>query len=198
MSAQLTVRKTWVQVEEVRSCAGAVDDHGPLRKVAVCAVVTNPLAGKGFVAELAPLVEASGEFGTELGEQAVALLGADVASYGKGAIVGTLGEQEHGNAMLTSVFGNAFRDAVGGGKAWITSATKVGATGCSIDVPLAYKDDIWVRSHYDALEVRVPDAPLPDEILLIAAVANRGRINARLGGRSVQQALELARADAHR
>lgn len=198
MSAQLTVRKTWAQVEEVRSCAGATDDHGPLRKVAVCAVVTNPLAGKGYVADLAPLVEASGEFGTELGKQAMELLGAAVASYGKGAIVGTLGEQEHGNAMLTSVFGNALRDAVGGGKAWITSATKVGATGCTIDIPLAYKDDIWVRSHYDALEVRVADAPLPDEILLIAAVTNRGRINSRLGGRTVEQVLERARTDANR
>lgn len=182
------VRKTWAQIEEVRSCAGQADDGGPLRKVAMCAVISNPLAGLGYVADLSSLVEASAQFGSELGAKAIELLDGPVASYGKGAIAGSAGEQEHANAVLTSVFGNAFRDAVGGGRAWITSATKVGTPGSTIDIPLAYKDDIWVRSHYDAFEVRVPDAPLPDEILVIAAVTNRGRINARLGGRTLEQA----------
>jgi hypothetical protein len=187
------VRKTWAQIEEVRSCAGEADDRGPLRKIAMCAVISNPFADCGYVDDLSTLIDASAQFGEELGKQAVTLLGGAVVSYGKGAIAGTAGEQEHANAVLTSVFGNAFRDAVGGGKAWITSATKVGAPGSSIDIPLAFKDDLWVRSHYDAFEVRVPDAPLPDEILIIAAVTNRGRINARLGGRTLEQAL----ADAH-
>jgi len=193
VSNRPVVRKTWAQIEEVRSCAGKADGRGPLRKVAMCAVISNPLAGCGYVDDLSTLIDASAQFGEELGQQAVALLDGAVASYGKGAIAGTAGEQEHANAVLTSVFGNAFRDAVGGGKAWITSATKVGAPGSSIDIPLAFKDDLWVRSHYDAFEVHVPDAPLPDEILIIAAVTNRGRINARLGGRTLEQALADAR-----
>lgn len=182
-------RKVWTQIEETRLVSGTSDDGGPLRKVAVCAVIANPYAGRGYVHDLSEIIDASLEIGTFLGSEAAALLRAPVASYGKGGIAGLAGEQEHANAGLTSVFGDAFRDAVGGGAAWITSATKVGSAGCSIDVPLAYKDDIWVRSNYDAIEVRIPDAPLPGEIVIIAAVANRGRINARLGGRTVEQAI---------
>ncbi|WP_166345611.1 amino acid synthesis family protein [Phytoactinopolyspora limicola] len=186
-STALTVRKTFAQVEEIRLAAGQSDDAGPLRKVAVCAVCPNPFAGQGYVADLTLLVDASGEIGTFLGTEAAKLLGAPVESYGKAGLVGTSGEQEHVNAALTSVFGNAFREAIGGGKAWITSATKVSAPGAIIDVPLAFKDEIWVRSHYDALEMRIPDAPLPDELVIIAAVSNRGRINARVGGMSVDE-----------
>lgn len=192
MSQHPMIRKTWAQIEEVRTAAGLGDEGGPLRKVAVCAAISNPYAGLGYVEDLKQLIELSGEIGRALGEQAALLLEAPVVSYGKGGIVGTAGEQEHANAALTSVFGDALRLAVGGGAAWIASTTKVGGPGCSIDVPLAYKDDIWVRSHYDALEVRVPDAPMPDELVVIAVVANRGRINARLGGRSVADARALA------
>lgn len=181
----VAVLRTWTQVEEIRAPAGRSDAGGPLRKLAACVVVSNPLAGKGFVADLSVLVDASEMLGTALGKQAVELLGGPVASYGKAAIAGIAGEQEHANAMLTSTFGDTFRAAIGGGRAWISSTTKVGVPGCVIDVPLAYKDEIWVRSHYDAVEVRLPDAPLPDEIVVIVAVANRGRINARLGGMSV-------------
>jgi hypothetical protein len=182
-----TVRKTFAQVEEIREVAGTPDEDGPLRKVAVCAVLTNPFAGQGYVADLSALVEASAGIGAFLGAEAVRLLGAPVESYGKGGLVGLDGEQEHVNAALTSVFGNAFRDAIGGGKAWITSVTKVATAGDLIDVPLAYKDDVWVRSHYDALELRIPTAPRPDEMVVIAAVSNRGRINARVGGLTVAE-----------
>ncbi|WP_326834753.1 amino acid synthesis family protein [Amycolatopsis rhabdoformis] len=184
----LVVRKTFDQVEEIRRVAGRADDRGPLRKVAVCAVVTNPLAGRGYVEDLTEIVDASGELGTELGERALALLGEPAESYGKAGLVGTDGEQEHVNAALTSMFGNALRDAIGGGKAWITSVTKVAGPDATIDVPLAYKDEIWVRSHYDALTLTVPDSPRPDELVIIAAVANRGRVNARVGGMTVAEA----------
>lgn len=186
----IEIRKTFSQIEEIRSTAGASDSGGPLRKVAVCAVIRNPYAGQGYVEDLSALIDASHEIGTLLGEEALRLLGAPVESYGKGGLVGIAGEQEHINAALTSVFGNAFRDAIGGGAAWITSATKPGGEGTVIDIPTAYKDDVWVRSHYDAMEVRVPDAPRADEIVVIAAVTNRGRINARVGGMSVAEAKE--------
>ncbi|MFI7643942.1 amino acid synthesis family protein [Nonomuraea sp. NPDC049400] len=188
MAEPLAIRKVFSQVEEVRSAAGASDDGGPLRRVAVCVVVKNPYAGQGYVEDLSALVEASGEIGTMLGKEAARLLGDPVESYGKAGLVGSDGEQEHVNAAVTSVFGNAFRDAIGGGEAWITSVTKPAAPGEVIDVPLAYKDEVWVRSHYDALAVRIPDAPHPDEIVVIAAVANRGRLNARVGGMTAEEA----------
>jgi hypothetical protein len=184
----LEVRKVLCVVEETRSAAGRAV-AAPLRKVAAMAVVRNPLAGKGFVEDLTGLVEPSEALGRDLGERAQELLGAPVESYGKGAICGIAGEQEHANACLTSAFGNAFRKAIGGGEAWISSATKVGSPGTAIDVPLAYKDELWVRSHYDAIELRVPDAPMPDEIVVIAVVADRGRLHARLGGMTVEEAL---------
>lgn len=186
--SELSLRKVFSQAEEIRTSAGESDLGGPLRRVAVCAVLQNPYAGRGFVEDLSEVINSSDEIGTMLGEEAVRLLGAPVESYGKGGLVGTAGEQEHVNAAVTSVFGNAFRAAIGGGEAWITSVTKPATAGTTIDVPLAYKDEIWVRSHYDALEVRVPDAPHPDEIVVIAAVANRGRLNARVGGMTSAEA----------
>ena len=116
------------------------------------------------------------------------LLAPDQAvSYGKAAIVGTNGEQEHGNAMLTTVFGNVMREAAGGGKAWISSMTKRGAPGAMIDIPLAHKDALYVRSHYDGMTVMLPDAPQPNEIAIIAVYATRGRPNQRVGGLSAAE-----------
>lgn len=186
--SQPTVRKVFSQIEVIHSVTGRIDDRGPLRRVAVCAVIRNPYAGKGYVEDLSEVIDASEGIGSLLGAEAVRLLGEPVESYGKAGLVGSDGEQEHINAAVTSVFGNAFRKAIGGGDAWITSVTKPATAGDLIDVPLAYKDEIWVRSHYDALEVRVPDAPHPDELVVIAAVANRGRINARVGGMTVDEA----------
>ena len=80
------------------------------------------------------------------------------------------GEQEHGVAMLTTVFGNVMRDAAGGGKAWISSFTKRAAPGATIDIPLAHKDALYVRSHYDGITITLPDAPLPNEIAIICAL----------------------------
>lgn len=184
----LPVRTIWSQAEQTHTAAGEADDAGPLCKVAVCAALRNPYAGQGYVADLSLLVDGSEAVGAHLGGLAAELLGAPVQSYGKAGIAGIAGEQEHANAALTSTFGNAFRAAIGGGQAWITSTTKVAAPGTVIDVPLAFADEIWVRSHYDTLEVRVPNAPLPEEVVVVAAVANRGRINARLGGMSREQA----------
>jgi len=190
-----SIRKTWLIVEETRTSGGRDDAGGPLRKVAACAVITNPYAGRGYVEDLSSLVEQSGPLGAELGKLAQEALGGAAESYGKAAIAGTAGEQEHANACLTTVFGDALRNAVGGAVAWISSTSKIAGPAASIDVPLAFKDELWVRSHYDAIEVCVPDAPLPDEIVVIAALANRGRLNARLGGMSRESALSKLQAD---
>jgi hypothetical protein len=174
------IRKLHTIVDETRTEAGRADGE-PLRKIAVAAVGANPFAG-AHGDDLSEMIAWGSGLGTLLGKYAAEMLGAPVLSYGKAAIVGLAGEQEHGVALLTTAFGDALRDAVGGGLAWISSATKRGGPGTVIDVPLAHKDALYVRDHYDALEVRVPDAPMPDEIVVIAAVANRGRLLARCGG----------------
>lgn len=154
----------------------------PLRKVAVVAVVANPYAGKQ-VEDLRPMIAASEELGREMGKHLVEALGPyDVQSYGKAGIAGLAGEQEHANALLTTTFANPLREVVGGGKAWISSFTKRAPPGTPIDIPLAAKDALYVRSHYDGMTVLVPDSPQPDEIAVIFCVANRGRIGARVGG----------------
>lgn len=188
--AELEIRKFRVVTEETHHVLGRGDDGPPLRKAAVCVVVRNPFANAGYVEDLTPIIEGSQALGTELGRRCAEALGAPVDSYGKAGIAGTAGEQEHVHAALTGVFGNAFREAIGGGEAWITSTKKVGPPGTSIDVPLAFKDEVWVRSHYDTITVDVPDAPLPDELVVIGAVASRGRLNARVGGKSREEALE--------
>jgi hypothetical protein len=179
---RLDIRKLVVHLEEVRAEGGRGDAGGPLRKVAALAVIANPYAGRPWSASLDELVTPSGELATELAGAALAALGGPVESYGKAALVGLAGEQEHANACITGVFGDALRAAVGGGKAWLPSVTKRAPAGAPVDIPVCYRHAIWVRSHYDAVTVAVPDAPLPDELVLALAVTNRGRLNARLGG----------------
>ena len=164
----------------------APDGEEPLRKIAVVAVVDNPFAGRQ-VEDLKPMIEASVEIGRQMGRAfAEAMLPYKVLSYGKGGIVGLGGEQEQVNALLTTAFAEPVRAAVGGGKAWISSMTKRGAPGTLIDIPLAHKDALYVRSFYDGVSLALQDAPLAGEIALIMAGANRGRIGARVGGLRVE------------
>ena len=179
---QLNVRRTIVTVED-RSEAEGRKVAVPVRKAAVVAIVENPFAGKGYVEDLGPLIEASVPLGRMIAKLAVeALAPFEVQSYGKGGIVGLAGVQEHANALLTTAFANPIRDAIGGGDAWISSMTKVAAPGTMIDVPMNHKDDVYVRSHYDGMSVVVPDGPQPDEVAIIFCLASGGRLNARVGG----------------
>jgi hypothetical protein len=168
-------------LDEVRSQSGR-EVAPPLRKAAVVGIVANPFAGR-FESDLSPLTAASEAIGREICAIAVQMLAPDAAaSYGKAAVVGLDGEQEHGNAMLTTVFGNVMREAIGGGKAWISSMTKRAAPGATIDIPLAHKDALYVRSHYDGMTITLHDGPQPDEIAIIAVYATRGRPHHRVGG----------------
>lgn len=155
----------------------------PLRRVAAIAIVANPYAGR-YVEDLSEATTASIEVGAVLAKLAVEAMGSyKVESYGKGGVVGLGGELEHSNAMLTTAFATPLRDAVGGAEAWIPSFTKLAAPGCLIDIPLAHKDALYVRSHYDGMSITLPpDAPAADEVALIVCLANRGRLNARVGG----------------
>src|SRR5919199_2770987 len=181
----MEIRRILAFVDETRAEAGRPVEP-VLRKVATVAVVRNPFAGH-YEPDLAPLVDASAGIGRELAELALRLLAPYAAeSYGKAAVVGTAGEQEHGVAMLTTAFGNVMREAAGGGKAWISSITKRAAPGASIDVPLAHKDALYVRSHYDGMSLTLHDCPLADEIAVIAVYASRGRPHHRVGGLAVE------------
>jgi Amino acid synthesis len=177
----MQIRRMLTFFDEVRSEAGRYTDP-PLRKSVAIAVVENPFAGR-FVEDLSSLTTASEAIGREICAIAVAMLAPyQPVSYGKAAVIGLAGEQEHGNAMLTTAFGNVMRDAAGGGKAWISSMTKRAGPGATIDIPLAHKDALYVRSHYDGIAITLHDAPLPDEIAVICAYASRGRPNHRIGG----------------
>ncbi|MCD6727765.1 MAG: amino acid synthesis family protein [Solirubrobacteraceae bacterium] len=184
----LEIRKVVTYAEEIRIDGGRAGDP-PLRKAAAAAIVRNPYVGRPFSEDLSEIVEPSAELGALLGAEAARALGAPVESYGKASLVGTAGEQEHAVAIKTSVFGDAFRVAIGGATAWLPSVSKRCAPGASVDVPLCFKDEVWVRSHYDAVTLTIPDAPAPDEIVLVVAVASGGRLHARLGGKTKEQAL---------
>ena len=174
------IRRVITQVTQDLSSEGVVAEH-PLRKVVVAAVLANPYAGTK-VADLSDAVAWSPELGRLLAGMAVEALGEPAVSYGKGGIAGTSGSQEHVVAFVTTPFGNALRDAVGGGAAWVSSATVVGGPGTALTLPLAHKDALYVRDNYDAVTLYPGDAPYPDEVVVAVAVANRGRLNARLGG----------------
>ena len=177
----MQIKRTLAFIDDVAIEAGQPVTP-PLRKVAVVAVIDNPFAGK-FEKDLSPLTKASEEIGRRINTMAIALLAPHKPeSYGKAAVIGINGEQEHGVAMLTTVFGNVMREAAGGGKAWISSLTKRAAPGATIDIPLAHKDALYVRSHYDGITVTLHDAPLPDELAIICVFANRGRPHHRVGG----------------
>lgn len=184
---ELKIRRKTTIVDEKWADFGRKGDV-PLRKVAIVRVLENPFVGR-FEPDLSPLIDASRGLGEEMAQDAVAALGGHQAqSYGKGGLVGVSGEQEHANALLTTVFANPFRAAIGGADAWISSMTKVVAPGTLIDVPMNSKNDVYVRSHYDGMSLSLPDSPLPDEIAIIFCLANRGRLNARVGGMTYEEA----------
>jgi hypothetical protein len=185
------IRAWYTFTQEVVHDGGAPGET--LVKAACAVVIRNPFAGR-YQQDLSALTQPSAELGQELGRRAAALLGGrPVQSYGKGGIAGTAGEQEHVVACITTVFGDALRDAVGGGRAWISSVSKTASAGTPIDIPLAYKDELYVRSHYDAVSFVAPDAPRPDELLVCVAVASAGRVHHRVGGKSLEEAVrELA------
>lgn len=163
----------------------------PVRKAAAIAVIENPAAGS-FVEDLSALVEMGEALGKLLGERAVAVLGispAQVESYGKAAIVGENGELEHAAAILHPKLGSPLRGAVGGGTALVPSAKKRGGLGAAIDVPLGHKNAAYVRSHFDAMEIRVADAPRRNEIVVAIVVTDSGRPQPRIGGLTAAEAV---------
>src|SRR5688500_9164332 len=176
----VNIRKIVTVTEEVLRDGGRTPSR-PVRKVAGIVVIENPFAER-FVEDLSPLIDAGEELGALLSKKVTEALGAPAESYGKAAIVGEHGELEHAAALLHPKLGAPLRAAVGGGKAIIPSAKKLGAPGTAIDVPLHFKDAAFVRTHYDAMEVRLHDAPRSNEIVLAIVVTDGGRLHPRVGG----------------
>lgn len=182
------IRKLVVQVDETRKEMGRVIDP-PTRRAVAIAVIANPYAGR-YSENLDELIAIGEELGALLGQKAVKALGIEpgqAQSYGKAAIVGEGGELEHAAAILHPKLGAPLRVAVEKGAALVPSAKKRGTLGTAIDVPLGHKDAAFVRSHFDAVEARVSDAPRSGEIVVAVAVTDSGRPLPRIGGLQVSE-----------
>ncbi len=174
-----SIRKIAVLTEEIRHDGGPVPS-APRRRAAAMALVKNPFAGR-HEPELQAAMDDLKPLGLELTDRLVAALGEGIDGYGKGAIVGTDGEIEHG-ALWHVPGGYAMRERLGQARAIVPSAMKVGGFGASLDVPLGHINAAYVRSHFDAMTVSMPDGPRPDEILYVLVMACGGRIHSRMGG----------------
>jgi hypothetical protein len=179
---EVQIRKNLLLVEEIFHEGGSVAPK-PLRRAAALAVIRNPYAGsyvekiEGFMEDLKPL-------GLEMAQSLVVALGGDpkvVQGYGKGAIVGSAGEIEHG-ALWHVPGGYGMREVLGGAKAIVASTKKVGGPGARLDIPITHINASYVRSHFDAMEVGIADAPRADEILLALVMTTGARVHSRVGG----------------
>ena len=176
------VRKRVTIVEDVFHEGGPVA-RTPYRRAAILSVIKNPFAGR-FVEEIVGFSEDLKPLGLEMAKALIAALGGDpklIEGYGKGAIVGEAGEVEHG-ALWHAPGGYAMREALGGAKAIVPSAKKVAGPGARLDVPITHIDASYVRSHFDAIEVGIADAPRADEMLLVLAMTTGARVHNRAGG----------------
>lgn len=179
---EFALRKIALVTEEILHEGGPAPMK-PRRRAAALALVKNPFAG-GYVEEVESAMEDLKPLGLEMSDRLIAALGGDIAvidGFGKGAIVGTAGELEHG-ALWHVPGGYAMRERLGDSKAIVPSSKKVGGFGARIDIPLGHINAAYVRSHFDAMEVGMPDGPRPDEILFVLAMACGPRIHARMGG----------------
>ena len=179
---EVELRKRVIVVEEIFHEGGPMATK-PLRRAAALVVIRNPFAGK-YVDAIAGFMEDLNPLGLEMANTLVAALGGDpkaIEGYGKGAIVGQAGELEHG-ALWHVPGGYAMREVLGGAKAIVASTKKVGGPGTRLDVPITHVNASYVRSHFDAMEVGVADAPRADEVLVALVMTTGARVHARVGG----------------
>ena len=212
----IEIRRTHTHVEDIFHEFGPVATQ-PLRRGFIAAVLTNPFAGR-YEADILPMMEALNPVGTQMAHQllkAMAVEREQIESYGKGAIIGAAGELEHG-ALWHVPGGYAMRELLGWGGdraaymagkgedktgqpgnalAIVPSTKKVGPPGCTLDIPLTHINASYVRSHFDAIEVRVPGAPLPDEVVYVLTMTTGARVHARVGG---LKAADIAKWDGQR
>jgi hypothetical protein len=176
------VRKFLVSVEEIHHEGGPVSAVPP-RRGAVLAVIENPYAG-AYHADIQPFMDDLKPLGLLMAQKLLAALGGDpkaIEGYGKGAIVGEAGELEHA-ALWHAPGGYAMRDVLGGAKAIVPSTKKLGGPGTRLDIPVTHVNASYVRSHFDAIEVGVPDAPKANEMVVALVMTTGARVHARAGG----------------
>ncbi|APX24175.1 MAG: amino acid synthesis family protein [Rhodobacteraceae bacterium] len=179
----MKLRRIITLVEETRLEMGQAVTP-PARRALAAAVIANPYAGV-YAEDLSELIETGETLGARLGEEALAALGggADrIEGYGKAALVGEAGELEHAAALLHPKLGAPLRAVIGGGRALVPSSKAIGRAGEILDVPLGHKDAAYVRSHFDGMRLRLPDAPRPNEIVVAVALQQTGRPLPRVGG----------------
>src|SRR5215470_15208634 len=179
---EVKLRKKLTVVEEIFHEGGPVAST-PLRRAAQLAVIHNPFAGR-YVAEIAGFMDNLKPLGLQMARDLISALGGNAATieaYGKGAIVGSAGELEHG-ALWHVPGGYAMRGILGDAKAIVPSTKKVGGPGTRLDVPVTHINASYVRSHFDAMEVGLADSPRADEILLALVMTTGPRVHARVGG----------------
>lgn len=193
-AVQVDVRKIVTFIDEAFHEGGPVAKK-PYKRGAIAAVVANPYAGR-YVQEITPMMDALKPLGYELAERLIKALGGakEIESYGKAVIVGVNGESEHA-ALWHVPGGYGMREMLENSKAIVPSAIKVAAAGGAIDVPLHHRTAAYVRSHFDAIEMRVPDSPRPDEIVFIIAMGTGPRVHERVGG---LRASEISKYDGQR
>lgn len=179
---EVKVRKYLVSVEEIFHEGGPVAEK-PYRRAAALAVIENPFAGS-YHAEISHFMDDLKPLGLELAGRLVAALGGDaktIQGYGKGAIAGAAGEIEHA-ALWHAPGGYAMREVLGGAKAIVPSTKKVGGPGARLDVPVTHINASYVRSHFDAIEVGIADAPRSHELVLALVMTTGARVHDRAGG----------------
>ena len=191
---KVEVRKIVTFIDEVFHEGGPVAKK-PYKRGAIAAIVANPYAGR-YVEDITPMMDALKPLGYELAERLIKALGgpAKIESYGKAVIVGVNGESEHA-ALWHVPGGYGMREMLENSKAIVPSAIKVAAAGGTIDVPLHHRTAAYVRSHFDAIEMRVPDSPRPNEIMFVIAMGTGPRVHERMGG---MRASEISKYDGQR
>lgn len=182
--ANFKLRKTMLFIEEIHHDGGP-SPKVPRLRAAIVALVSNPFAGQ-YVADLQPAMDDLKPLGLALTDRLIAALGGvdGIDGYGKAALVGEAGELEHG-ALWHAPGGYAMRERLGEARAIVPSAKKVGGVGSRIDIPISHINASYVRSHFDAMEVGVPDGPKAGELLFALAMSKGGRVHARMGGLEV-------------
>ena len=184
--SEFRLRKTVLFVEEIHHEFGPPPSRPRLR-AAIAAVVANPHAG-AYSAELQSSMEDLKPLGLMMTDQLIEAMGGveGIDGYGKAAVAGENGELEH-TALWHVPGGYSMRERLGAAKAIVPSSMKVGGVGCRIDIPLGHINAAYVRSHFDGMEVGIPDAPRANEIMFALAMSRGERVHNRMGGLEVSQ-----------
>lgn len=178
---EFTLRKMLTIIEDIHHEGGPTPAQ-TRRRAAVLAIVTNPFAG-GYTDDLQSAMDDLKPLGLEMTDRLIAAMGGaeGIDGYGKAGLAGEAGELEH-TALWHVPGGYAMRARLGAAKAIVPSSMKVGGVGTRIDIPLGHINAAYVRSHFDGMEVGVPDGPRAGELLFALAMSRGARIHNRMGG----------------